>query len=66
MPFDHPGTMTTDQVYATTAYLLYLNGIIGEHDVMSETTLPHVKMPNRDGFVSDPRPDTGKSPTKAK
>jgi cytochrome c len=66
MPFDHPGTMTIDQVYATTAYLLYLNGIIGEHDVMSETTLPHVKMPNRDGFVSDPRPDTGKSPAKAK
>jgi len=66
MPFDHPGTMTVDQVYATTAYLLYLNSIIGEHDVMSETTLPHVKMPNRGGFVSDPRPDTGKSPAKAK
>jgi len=57
MPFDHPGTLTTDQVYATTAYVLFLNGIFGEDDVLDETTLPRVKMPNRDGFVGDPRPD---------
>ena len=43
--------------YATTAYLLFINGIIGEHDVMDQTTLPHVKMPNRTGFVPDTRPD---------
>jgi cytochrome c len=57
MPFDHPGTLTPDQIYETTAYLLFLNGIVGEHDVLDQTTLPQVKMPNRDGFVIDPRPD---------
>jgi cytochrome c len=59
MPFDHPGTLTPDEIYATTAYLLFLNGIVGEQDVIDETTLPLVKMPNRDGFVGDPRPDIG-------
>ena len=58
-PTDEPGSLTADQVYAVTAYLLYLNGIIGENDVMNAKTLPLVKMPNRDGFVSDPRPDIG-------
>jgi cytochrome c len=57
MPFDHPGALPADQVYATTAYLLFINGIIGERDVMNQTTLPQVKMPNRTGFVADPRPD---------
>jgi mono/diheme cytochrome c family protein len=57
MPFDRPGTLTHDQVYGTVAYLLYLNGIIGEDDVINATTLPEVEMPNREGFVSDPRPD---------
>jgi cytochrome c len=61
MPFDHPGTLQADQVYAATAYLLFINGIIGEHDVMDRTTLPQVKMPNRTGFVPDPRPDVGPS-----
>ncbi len=57
MPFDHPGTMTTDEIYGATAYLLYLNGIVKEQDVLNQTTLPQIKMPNRDGFVVDPRPD---------
>jgi hypothetical protein len=57
MPFDHPGTMATDDVYAATAYLLFLNHIVGENDVLTDKTLPQVKMPNRDGFVPDPRPD---------
>jgi cytochrome c len=59
MPFDHPGTLTSNDVYAATAYVLFLNGIVGENDVIDQTTLPKVKMPNRDGFVGDPRPDTG-------
>ena len=59
MPFDHPGTLPPDQVYATSAYVLYLNGIIGEHDRLDARTLPQVKMPNRGGFVRDPRPDIG-------
>jgi hypothetical protein len=57
MPFDHPSTMTASEVYSTTAYLLFMNGIVGEQDVLNETTLPQVKMPNRNGFVPDPRPD---------
>jgi cytochrome c len=57
MPFDHPSTMTPDEVYATTAYVLYINGIIGADEVLDRTTLPRVKMPNREGFVADPRPD---------
>jgi S-disulfanyl-L-cysteine oxidoreductase SoxD len=60
-PFDEPGSLTADQVYAVTAYLLYLNGIISEQDVMDAKTLPQVKMPNRDGFVPDPRPDVGQA-----
>jgi cytochrome c len=57
MPFDHPGTLTVDELYATTAYVLLLNGLVGEHDVLNQTTLPRVQMPNRNGFVADPRPD---------
>src|SRR5207248_7230377 len=60
-PFDEPGSLTPDQVYAVTAYLLYRNGIIGEQEVMDAQTLPMVKMPNRDGFVPDPRPDVGQT-----
>jgi S-disulfanyl-L-cysteine oxidoreductase SoxD len=59
MPFDHPGTLPVDAVYSVTAYVLYLSAIVGEQDVIDQTTLPKVKMPNRDGFVRDPRPDTG-------
>ena len=58
MPFNQPGILTPDQVYSVSAYLLNLNGIIGESEVMDATSLPKVKMPNRDGFVKDPRPDT--------
>jgi cytochrome c len=57
MPFDRPGTLTHDQVYGLVAYLLYLNGIVDEEDVINASTLPEVKMPNRNGFVPDPRPD---------
>ena len=60
-PFDEPGSLTYDQVYAVTAYLLYLNGIIGETDVLDARTLPAVKMPNRNGFVPDSRPDVGRT-----
>jgi hypothetical protein len=35
MPFDHPTTMTADEMYATTAYVLFLNGIVGDHDVVN-------------------------------
>ena len=64
MPFDNPGLLTHDHVYAVSALILYWNGIIGEHDVMDASTLAKVKMPNRDGFVRDDRPDTGKAKKK--
>jgi cytochrome c len=57
MPFDHPGTLTADEIYGTTAYLLFLNGVVGERDVVDQATLPKVQMPNRNGFTADPRPD---------
>jgi len=57
MPYNKPGSLSADQVYAVAAYLLSLNGIIKEDAVMNAKTLPQVKMPNRDGFIGDPRPD---------
>lgn len=59
MPFDHPGTLKPAQVYAVVAYILNINGVIGNDQVMDAKSLPKVKMPNRDGFVPDPRPDVG-------
>lgn len=52
MPTSTPGTLNNDEVYSVTAYLLFLNGIIGEQDVMNANTLPRVKMTNRDGFIN--------------
>jgi mono/diheme cytochrome c family protein len=58
MPFNAPGTLTPDQVYAATAYLLHMNGIVPENAVLDARSLPKVQMPNRDGFLTpDPRPD---------
>jgi len=62
MPFDHPGTLTTEEIYGTAAYLLFLNGIVGERDVVDQATLPQITMPNRGGFTADPRPDLGGEP----
>ena len=57
MPYARPGTLTSNQTYAVTAFVLYLNGIVDEKAELTDKTLPKVKMPNRDGFVPDPRPD---------
>jgi S-disulfanyl-L-cysteine oxidoreductase SoxD len=51
MPYTQPHSLSDDEVYAVTAYLLHLNGIIGEADVMDAQTLATVKMPNRDNFI---------------
>lgn len=59
MPFNQPGLLKPSEVYAVTAYILNLNGIIGDNRVIDARSLPKVKMPNRDGFVADPRPDVG-------
>jgi mono/diheme cytochrome c family protein len=57
MPYLTPGVLTSDQVYALTAFVLQMNGVITADMVLTETTLIRVQMPNRDGFVEDPRPD---------
>jgi S-disulfanyl-L-cysteine oxidoreductase SoxD len=58
MPFDQPGSLAPDEVYALTAFLLAQNNVIGEADVMDAQSLPRVVMPNAAGFTSpDPRPD---------
>ena len=59
MPFNRPGSLTSDEVYAVVAYVLYLNDLVGEQDRIDAETLPAIAMPNRDGFVADPRPDLG-------
>ena len=51
MPLNDPKSLKDDEVYAVVAYLLWLNGVIGENDTMDARTLPAVRMPNRDGFV---------------
>jgi S-disulfanyl-L-cysteine oxidoreductase SoxD len=51
MPFPIPKTLTGDELYALCAYILALNNIIGEDEVMDANTLPQVKMPNRDNFI---------------
>lgn len=55
MPFDRPGSMTDDEVYSVTAFLLYQNDLISEDAVMNAETLPAVDMPARDRFVPDDR-----------
>ncbi len=57
MPYSRPGTLTANETYAVTAYLLSLNKIIPANAVMNQKTLPAIRMPNREGFVPDPRPD---------
>ena len=50
MPLNAPLSLSNDQVYALTAYLLYLNGIVTETSEMNATSLKAIQMPNRDGF----------------
>jgi cytochrome c len=52
MPWPQPKSLSNDEVYALTAFILAGNKVIGENDVINAQTLPQVKMPNRDGFVS--------------
>jgi cytochrome c len=52
MPPANPDTLSSDQTYALTAYLLAANGIIGKSDEMNARSLPKIKMPNRNGFIA--------------
>jgi cytochrome c len=58
MPMDRPQSLTVNEIYAVSAYLLNLNGLIPANAVMDANSLPKVQMPNRDGFIVDDRPDT--------
>jgi len=51
MPFQAPRSLSDDDVYALTAYILAENKLIGTNEVMDAQTLPKVKMPNRDNFI---------------
>jgi mono/diheme cytochrome c family protein len=51
MPLVQSKSLTNDEVYAVAAYILNLNGVIGENETLDAKTLPQVKMPNRDGFM---------------
>lgn len=57
MPMDRPQTLSANEVYALSAYLLNLNGLVPANAVMDAQSLPKVQMPNRDGFIVDDRPD---------
>lgn len=56
MPFNAPGSLSDDQVYAVTAYVLAQGHVIQPDLVIDAKTLPRIRMPNVDGFESDPRP----------
>ena len=51
MPSTKPGSLTADEVYAVTAYVLYRNAIVQETDVLDARSLPKIRMPNRDNFI---------------
>ena len=51
MPWTQPRTLNDNDTYALTAYVLYLNKLVGENDVIDAKTLPQVKMPNKDNFI---------------
>jgi cytochrome c len=56
MPYNAPESLSADQVYAVCAFLLNQNGVVPPDTRLDAVSLPRVKMPNRDGFVVDPRP----------
>jgi cytochrome c len=57
MPYTAPGSLSPDEVYALSAYILAEGKIIDRSAVLDATTLPKIEMPNRDGFIADPRPE---------
>ena len=57
MPMNAPESLTSDEVYAVSAYVLYLNGLLPENTTLDAKSMAEIKMPNRNGFMPDPRPD---------
>lgn len=58
MPMDSPQSLTNNEVYALAAYIYSLNGLVKENATLDAKSLAAIKMPNRDGFIRDDRPDT--------
>ena len=56
MPFNAPGSLSDQQVYALTAFLLAANGVVPQDTVLDKERLAAVRMPNRDGFIPTQRP----------
>jgi S-disulfanyl-L-cysteine oxidoreductase SoxD len=52
MPFPESKSLSNDELYSVVAYVLNLNGIVPDDAVMNAETLPKVRMPNRDGFIT--------------
>jgi S-disulfanyl-L-cysteine oxidoreductase SoxD len=57
MPFQSPGSLTADEIYAVSAYILAEGNVVDKAMVLDAQSLPRVQMPNRDGFIPDPRPE---------
>ena len=62
MPYTAPQSLSASETYALTAYLLHMNGILGAEATLDAASLPKIRMPNREGFVGDGRPDTANVP----
>jgi cytochrome c len=58
MPMDSPQTLTTEEIYAVSAYLLNLNGLLPADGAVDQNSMARIRMPNRDGFLVDDRPDS--------
>lgn len=52
MPYDAPQSLTADETYAVTAYVLHLSRIVENNTILDDASLPTIEMPNKDGFVS--------------
>jgi cytochrome c len=57
MPFTRPASLSDDEVYAVTAYVLYLNELVEDDFVLDQQNLADIRLPNEANFVADPRPD---------
>jgi cytochrome c len=57
MPQNAPQSLSNDDVYAVSAYILNMNGLLPADTTLDATTLSAIKMPNRNMFTGDPRPD---------
>ncbi len=59
MPFGNARSISDDDIYAITAYLLYMNDIVDDEDfVLSNENFLEIKMPNADGFYMDDREES--------